>query len=154
MPRNTRSTTVLDGENQSELPPGMSLQAPALGGQAATNRSTFDSHTPSEFISRLEFHKELGDVRQELTDMKDILMDVQTLMGRLSGPRNEERVRSRMRETPFRESTFMTDARRTAQGPRNVTFEQSEIRTNALFEPGNLVPPGRPSSSRNQPANT
>ncbi|KAI4340705.1 hypothetical protein MLD38_025515 [Melastoma candidum] len=132
----------------------MDLPAPTLGGQAATNQSTFDSHTPSEFISRLEFHKELGDVRQELTDMKGILMDVQTLMGRLSGPRDEERVRPHMRETPFRESTFMTDARRTAQGPRNVTFEQSEIRTNALFEPGNLVPPGRPSSSRNRPINT
>ncbi|KAI4340162.1 hypothetical protein MLD38_025026 [Melastoma candidum] len=59
-----------------------------------------------------------------------------------------------MREAPFRESTFMADARRTAQGPRNVTFEQSEIRTNALFEPGNLVSPGRPSSSRSRPANT
>ncbi|KAI4304437.1 hypothetical protein MLD38_039947 [Melastoma candidum] len=159
MPRNTRSTTgrepqnPLDGEDQ-ELPPGMHFKAPALGGQAATNQSTFDLHAPFEFISRLEFHKELGDVRQELTDMKGILMDVQTLIGRLSGPRDEERVGPRMREAPFRESTFMADARRTAQGPRNVTFEQSEIRTNALFEPGNLVPPGRPSSSRNRPANT
>ncbi|KAI4329959.1 hypothetical protein MLD38_028280 [Melastoma candidum] len=70
-------------------------QAPALGGQAAINQSAFDSHAPSEFISRLEFHKELGNVRQELTDMKSILIDVQTLIGRLSSPRDEERMRPR-----------------------------------------------------------